>query len=252
MERRTVLRLGVAAGATAVTGISAAQQDTVGVAVGAEADYEEVDKPFPPAFRLYGTNPALGEEEDVARKLLDNAPIKKSLQSTAEYFADLADTNSEGWQYNAQWPDAPDARWNPVLIGFYQSTSLPKPYIYKHGDTTAWCAAFLNWCLIRSGYKHTGSAMSGSFRKYGYDRLAKKESPVAGDIIVFQKTGTAGAAGHGHVAIYLETVAGGYRVLGGNQRAGRRFSSVNTTVFPANGERLKLHSIRAIESMRRT
>ena len=252
MERRTVLRLGVVASAATVTGLSAAQDDANTVASSPELDYDEVDKAFPPAFRLYGTIPADNEEEKMARKLLDAAPTKKSLQSTAEYFASLTVTNKNGWKYNAQWPDVEGARWNPVLIGFYQSTSLPKPYIYRHGDTTAWCAAFLNWCLIRSGYKDTGNAMSGSFRTYGYDRLAKKESPVPGDIIVFQKAGAAGAAGHGHVAIYLETVLDGYRVLGGNQRAGKHFSSVNTTIFPAKSKGLTLHSIRAIDGMRKT
>jgi uncharacterized protein (TIGR02594 family) len=213
-------------------------------------DYKDIQGPFPASFRLFGTNPASGPEEDKARELLNASPAKKDLLETARYFANITDKNDKGYFYNAQWPNIPGGHWNPVLIGFYQSTSLPKPYIYKHGDTIDWCAAFMNYCLIRGGYEHTSDAMSGSFRTLGKSIPVKNAK--AGDIIVFRRPGPDGDVGHGHVAIFLDSVEGGFHVLGGNQRAGKSYSSVNETTILAPSKQLLFHSIRSLDSLKRS
>lgn len=235
MQRRILVLGGAATIALGRTG--SAQQ--------AELDYEDVAVPFKPTYRLFGTKPALGPEEDMARKILEGAPKGKSLVETARYFEGISEKNAEGYAYNAQWP----TRWNPVIIGFYQSTSLPKPYVYKKGDTIDWCAAFLNWCLVRSGLRDTGSAMSGSFR-LGKGLGKPTTTPTEGDIIVFRKTDPKEAAvGFGHVGIFIAKVDGGYRVLGGNQRAGKKYSSVNTTTIPASSTSREFDSIRSVASI---
>ena len=214
-------------------------------AQGTDSDYDDIAVPFPPTYRLFGTKPALGPEEDQARAILATAPKGKTLIETARYFEQLSLKNAEDQMYNAQWP----TRWNPVIIGFYQSTSLSDSYVYKKGDTIDWCAAFINWCLRQGGYKRTSSAMSGSFRLNG--GLGKPtSSPTAGDIIVFKKADKDEAAvGFGHVGIFVEDAPGGFKVLGGNQKAGRRYSSVNTTFLPEKSDRLVLDSIRSFASI---
>lgn len=249
MERRKFIKSVSATCASGLLGFS-----VVTLAQGIGDDYEGIsDTPFKPRQLLYGTKPALGEEDDMARKILGAAPMGKSLIETAKYFETLPDKNGSGLAYNAQWPNTPGERWNPVLVGFYQSTTLDKRYIYKRGDTIDWCAAFMNWCMAQSGYKPTSSnsAMSGAYRTYGRTR-DKKEAPVAGDIIVFKRIDdiAGGNAGHGHVAIYLSSTADAYEVLGGNQKDGKKYSSVNTTLISKSNSRLGLHSYRDISGMR--
>jgi hypothetical protein len=91
-----------------------------------DPDYEDIQTPFPATYRLYGTAPALGPEEDKAREILEGSPKGATPLQTARYFEALRVKNDDGHFYNAQWPQ----RWNPVIVGFYQSTSLPKPYVY--------------------------------------------------------------------------------------------------------------------------
>ena len=76
----------------------------------------------------------------------------------------------------------------------------------------AWCAAFVNAVLQKSGYDTTDSLMARSFLNYG--KVARK--PEEGDIVVL-KRGRSSATGHvGFFLGYDET--GQYvKVLGGNQ-----------------------------------
>lgn len=244
MKRRLVLEGGLMLAAAQPFRSLFAQDAT------AIEDYQDIQGPFPPTFRLFGTTPASGPENDKARRILDSSPQKKDLLDTARYFEQITDKNDKGYFYNAQWPNVPGGHWNPVLIGFYQSTSLPKPYVYRHGDTIDWCAAFMNYCLTRGGYQRTSDAMSGSFRTLGKSVAVENSKP--GDIIVFRKPGADGDVGHGHVAIFLAKVSGGYRVLGGNQRAGKSYSSVNETTIIVPSSALQFHSIRALDSLTRT
>jgi uncharacterized protein (TIGR02594 family) len=239
IDRRTF----IAASASAATVLSVrplfAQNKNV------EIDYDDIAIPFSPTYRLFGTKPALGAEEDQAREILAKAPKGKTLIETARYFEQLQIKNQEGHMYNAQWP----ARWNPVIVGFYQSSNVDESYIYRKGDTIDWCAAFINWCLRQGGYKRTSSAMSGSFRM-GQAVGKVTTSPTPGDIIVFRKADPAEAkVGFGHVGIFVEEAPGGFKVLGGNQKAGRRHSSVNTTFFPEKSDRLVFDSFRSFASI---
>lgn len=209
-------------------------------------DYEDFQGPLP-TYRLYGTNPATGSEEKMARSILDAAPKGKSLIETARYFESISEKNSEGESYNAQWKK----RWNPVIVGFYQSTTLGQDYVYRKGDTIDWCAAFINWCLARSGYETTKNAMSGSFR-LGKGLGKSTNSPNEGDIIVFKKRNPKEAkVGFGHVGIYVDKTEEGYHVLGGNQKNGKKFSSVNTTLIRFDNKSIEFDSTRDIGSISR-
>jgi uncharacterized protein (TIGR02594 family) len=241
IDRRTALKVAVAGVTLLFLSPGLAQNQTE------EVNYDDIDTPFLPTYRLFGTQPARGPEEDQAREILEKAPINEPLLNTARYFEQINLKNKEGHAYNAQWPK----RWNPVIVGFYQSTNVKESYIYQKGDTIPWCAAFLNWCLHRSGYTHTNSALSGSFR-LGQGLGVATTNPKPGDIIVFKKADTQEAkVGFGHVGIFVEKAPGGFIVLGGNQKDGKRYSSVNSTFFPEEDERLIFDSIRSTESIPR-
>lgn len=240
IDRRSILRMTIAGV------ILLSKQSLFAQEHNEEGNYKEIRTPFPTNYRLFGTCPALGPEEDQARTILETAPVGKTLLETARYFEGLKIKNSEDHMYNAQWP----TRWNPVIVGFYQSAKFP----YWEGDTTAWCAAFINWCLRRGGYQSTKSASSGSFRESpaGPGLGTITHNPKPGDIIVFKKINRQEAnAGRGHVGIYVAKAAGGYMVLGGNQKAGKEYSSVNTTFFPAKGSENMFDSIRSFDSLQK-
>src|SRR6202022_1898557 len=123
----------------------------------------------------------------------------------AQYFLAVG-AGAYGQSYRSfirEWP----IRANPLIFHFFSST-LTKP----EGDTTAWCAAFVNWCLLRArataseeigkspGFfsvsgkpfsdeniqnHSTNSASSGSFRCW--DEVSP---PKRGDIVVFKNSGT--------------------------------------------------------------
>jgi len=208
-----------------------------------EIDYEDFQGPLP-TYRLYGTNPATGPEEKLARSILDSAPKGKSLIETARYFESIFEKNSDGESYNAQWKK----RWNPVIVGFYQSTTLGQEYVYRKGDTIDWCAAFINWCLARDGYETKKNAMSGSFR-LGKGFGKPTTEPKEGDIIVFKKRNPEEAkVGFGHVGIYVGKTDDGYYVLGGNQKNGKKYSSVNTTLIRFDNKSIEFDSIRNIDT----
>jgi hypothetical protein len=129
-----------------------------------------------------------------------------------------------------------------MIMHFFTATQT-KP----EGDVTAWCAAFMNWCLLRAhsanadeigqatgGYikrgkpfatenlkrYSTNSASSGSFRCW--DGIP---SPQRGNIVVFKDSGTDNLTpvcrGTGHVSFFVKIPSAGLvQVLGGNQSQG--------------------------------
>ncbi len=93
-----------------------------------------------------------------------------------------------------------------------------------------WCAAFVNYCLHRAGYSHTGSAGANSFARSWAWRFDALREPQQGCVIV---VGNADTGHGGHVAFLdtwdnLPSNPGGhvqnragrvFHLLGGNQAA---------------------------------
>jgi len=186
--------------------------------------------------QIVGTAPPSTDEIDKAYELLLNAPIGGAPIDVAQYFLAVG-AGAYGQEYRPfarEWP----VRANPMIMHFFTSTQT-KP----EGDVTAWCAAFVNWCLLRShaasadeigqagGYIKNGkpfatenlkrystnSASSGSFRCW--DGIS---SPQRGDIVVFKDAGTDNLTkvcqGSGHVTFFVKIPSAGLvQVLGGNQ-----------------------------------
>lgn len=88
-------------------------------------------------------------------------------------------------------------------------------------DETAWCAAFVNWVLKKSGLKGTGSLAARSFLNYG----KRTDAPQIGDLAVFWRISRNSA--FGHVAFYIAHDKRFVYVLGGNQS-----NAVNVKAFP--------------------
>src|SRR5262245_23237460 len=59
--------------------------------------------------------------------------------------------------------EQPGAGNNPRVLEYLHSTSLGEVEASK--DSTAWCSAFVNWCVERAGYAGTDSACA---RDWGY------------------------------------------------------------------------------------
>lgn len=92
----------------------------------------------------------------------------------------------------------------PRILEYHQATSLKAT-----NDETAWCSAFVSWCLEKAGYKSTHSAWAKSYLKYG----TELKFPKLGCICVFTR-----GPQSGHVAFYISTNKdGSLKVLGGNQ-----------------------------------
>ena len=94
---------------------------------------------------------------------------------------------------------------NPRVVEYLKSTDLDAASASK--DSTFWCSAFVNWCVEKSGFAGSNSAAARSWLNWGKN-IAR---PRRGCIAVFRR------GSGGHVAFYVGSAGGAYRVLGGNQ-----------------------------------
>ncbi|HQW87532.1 MAG TPA: TIGR02594 family protein, partial [Flavobacteriales bacterium] len=109
--------------------------------------------------------------------------------------------------------ELPGPEHNPRIIGYHATTTLRATT-----DETAWCSAFVNWCVTQAGHRGTNSAAARSWLTWGRS-LAE---PAVGSIAVFRRGGSPTS---GHVAFFLERRGKGIMVLGGNQSNCVRVSS---------------------------
>jgi uncharacterized protein (TIGR02594 family) len=171
------------------------------------------------------------------------------VEALQHFFSSLLD------YYAREWP----VRANPLIVGFFAATDYGMP----SGDTTAWCAAFINWVLERSANDKTvvpmptRSAASKSFRNWGQVTSGKTQAtsgetelrPRKGDIAVFRNT--TGNTNHGHVAFFVEFNASRTHllILGGNQlpKDKNNTGEINMKWFPVEGKTQVLDSIRTAD-----
>jgi uncharacterized protein (TIGR02594 family) len=189
-----------------------------------------------------GTRSPTAEEIALANLVMDGAPSGCTPFEVASYFWAVGQGHfgEDRKAYASAWP----SRWNPVIVEFFKATQT-KPA----GDTTAWCAAFINYCLLQAAKGHTPptgfaaptkSASALSFKSWGQPTF----SPKPGDIVVFDNI-TDGDGGKGHVAFYLVDQGDRVLVLGGNQRDGTPArSTVCRKSYTKNGSILKVLSYR--------
>jgi uncharacterized protein (TIGR02594 family) len=213
-------------------------------ALSSVADQPSISGPIT-GYLPFGTHPPQPNEEILAKKVLDKAPTNCSPVQVALYFLDVAagKYGEELRPYTTAWP----VRWNPVIVKFFNVTSTT-----PSGDTTAWCAAFVNFCLIQSAIGRkpisgaadpTYSAASSSFRSWSSKiDVDKGEQPQPGDIVVFRNKSS---PGHGHVGFFIDGDANSILVLGGNQFEGTPVRhAINRKRLAKNGGVLEWHSYR--------
>ena len=104
----------------------------------------------------------------------------------------------------------PGKEHNPRVLEYLATVTNISP-TWRSQDETAWCSAFVNWCVEKAGYAGTKSALSASWLKWG----KKIDKPVKGCIAVFSRDGG------GHVGFFFDqtpTLSETYiNILGGNQ-----------------------------------
>ncbi len=110
---------------------------------------------------------------------------------------------------------------NPRILAYWKAVDYTPP----DGDETAWCSAFVNWCMQEAGLSGTRQPNARSWEKYGKE-LTKPEN---GCIAVLWRGSKDGW--QGHVAFYVGpgSKPGTIRLLGGNQG-----NSVNVSEYPAS------------------
>jgi uncharacterized protein (TIGR02594 family) len=147
-------------------------------------------------------------------------------------------------KFRMAWPEPDFAHptyANPLIVRLFLSTKT-RP----QGDETAWCAAFVNWCLNRAGLKGTASASSQSFVKESWGNVVwrhdSRSPPLMaqrGDIAVFRLRYD---PGHGHVGFFngiSHSQPNSIEVLGGNQLRGHgaaRRHLIGNDTFRIDGE----------------
>jgi uncharacterized protein (TIGR02594 family) len=115
---------------------------------------------------------------------------------------------------------------NPKIIEYLRTCRNLKPGKQKYGqdnDDTAWCSAFVNWCMQQSGIQGTAHALASSWINWGYAM-----SPgMRGAVVVIRKGNgmadkSTGSSTGNHVGFLIERTAGHVRLLGGNQGGGTK------------------------------
>lgn len=99
-------------------------------------------------------------------------------------------------------------RHDDAIISYLASTTLPEEH---HKDETAWCSAFVNWCIEQVGLKGTRSASARSWLEFGEE----VDVPQLGEIVVFWRGEREGR--FGHVGFFIDEDDDNIVVLGGNQ-----------------------------------
>jgi uncharacterized protein (TIGR02594 family) len=113
---------------------------------------------------------------------------------------------------------------NPSRISEYH-----KSIGMKAGASTAWCASFVNWCLIKVGLKGSGSASARSFVKYGSPVPLSQAIPY-GAVVVVKVGDTASGC---HVCFATGESGGRVQVVGGNQGGAKQSGGgVTKSSFP--------------------
>lgn len=106
---------------------------------------------------------------------------------------------------------------NPVIVNMFAEIG----HEWVKDDETAWCAAFVNYCLKSAKYSHTGKLNARSFLDYG----VKTETPTQGDIVVLWRSSR--DSWKGHVGFYVSEDEDSIYCLGGNQS-----NMVNVKAYP--------------------
>ena len=108
------------------------------------------------------------------------------------------------------------AQHNPRILEYHQTTSLG-----ASTDETAWCSAFVNWCIRQAGVVGTNRANARSWLSWGHALV----TPRYGCVTVLWRGAPNGW--QGHVGFYIRETGSHVYMLGGNQG-----NAVNVRPYP--------------------
>ncbi|CCN35597.1 conserved hypothetical protein [Vibrio nigripulchritudo SO65] len=120
---------------------------------------------------------------------------------------------------------------NPRIIEYHSTTTLK-----AQSDETPWCSSFVNWVMIKSGYKGTNSAAAISWMKWG-----QKVASTPGAIVVIYNASAANSnltRSGNHVGFLISENDQYFEILGGNQRDQVKVSFYPKRKWKALGYRL--------------
>lgn len=103
--------------------------------------------------------------------------------------------------------EVPGKVHNPSVLKFFHETG----HKYINDDETPWCAAFVNWCLMKANIKGTGKLNARSFLNLG----VKVKVPRLGDIVVLWRISSNSSSGH--VGFFISQLKDKMYILSGNQ-----------------------------------
>jgi uncharacterized protein (TIGR02594 family) len=165
--------------------------------------FEALNNPKP-----FGYNPPTESQKQEAEQIIEATVKGPKPIDIAQSFVDRFYTKKP--RLISQWP-APES-WNPLIVQFFRATARP-----ANNDMIPWCAAFVNWCIERSGKHGSRSASSQSFLSKYFKSVSV---PQPGDLAIFTcfDNDSNKDLGIGHVAFVRERISETrIRIVGGNQ-----------------------------------
>lgn len=106
---------------------------------------------------------------------------------------------------------------SPVVLKYFSEIG----HSWVKDDDTAWCAAFVNWCLKKVGAAYPGSLLARSFLNVG----SATSTPKLGDLVILWRVSK--DSPFGHVGFFIKETPDSVFMLGGNQT-----NCVNITEYP--------------------
>jgi uncharacterized protein (TIGR02594 family) len=122
---------------------------------------------------------------------------------------------------------------NLRIVEYHSTTTLK-----ASTDETPWCASFVNWVVIKAGFRGTNNALAKSWLEWG----TTLEQPREGAVTVIKRKGQThdAATGSGtgfHVAFCIQVTPGHIRLLGGNQGDQVKYSNFLLSAYDIRGYR---------------
>lgn len=98
---------------------------------------------------------------------------------------------------------------NPDVVKYLKSIDTLSVSAQRN-DETAWCSAFVNWCMEKADIKGTEKANARSWLQWGH----KLDTPKIGCVVILWRGSPAGW--QGHVGFFVKETPSNIYLLGGN------------------------------------
>jgi uncharacterized protein (TIGR02594 family) len=126
--------------------------------------------------------------------------------------------------------EKPGNEHNPDILKYIATTSIASDPKYLK-DETAWCSAFVNWCLKQVGIRGTNSAKARDWHDSGWGR--KLDKPLPGCIVVLWRESPDHPDRLGHVGFFDSEEGDRIFLLGGNQKGeATKTDTINIKSYP--------------------